>query len=234
MKRGASCLVLVTVLAVAGCSGGDDGAEPTVAPTIQSTTPPTTVAPTTTTQPPTTPAPTTAPPTTLPPPTTPKTAPPTSPPSDPLTDLAAALQRDATAAENVLFQVLNDPSRSDAEDLLRGYFAADALESVLASLATYREDDLIVVENPAVPVTLLITGPPMLIEGDDPPRVRVETCRLDSAILMAKLDNVDVRVPINDRIYRTDAMSTFVLIDGVWRIEGGTTISESEGDTTCD
>lgn len=234
MNRGACCLLLVTALVTAGCSGGDDGAEPTAAPTVPSTTPPTTVAPTTTAPPPTTPAPTTAPPTTLPPPTTPPTAPPTSPPPDPLTDLAAALQRDATAAENVLFQVLNDPSRADSEELLRRYFAADALESVLATLATFREDDLNVVENPAVPVTLLITGLPTLIEGSDPPRVSVETCRLDSAILMAPLVGSEVRAPINDRIYRTDAQSTFVLIDGVWRIEGGTTISESEGDTTCD
>lgn len=233
MNRGACCLLLVTALVTAGCSSGDDGAEPTVAPTVASTAAPTTGAPTTaapTTLPPTTTAPpTTAPPTILPPPTTPATTAP-----DPLTDLAAALQRDATAAENVLLEVFKDPSRADAEDLLRRYFAADSLESVLAALATFREDDLILVENPAAPVALLITGPPMLIEGDDPPRVRVETCRIDSAIVMAQLDNADVRVPINDRIYRTDAMSTFVLIGGVWRIEGGTTISETEGDTTCD
>jgi hypothetical protein len=231
MIRGVRGMLLAGVLVAAGCSGGDDGAEPTIAPTAPSTAAPTTtVAPTTTTPPPTTPVPTTAPPTTLPPPT----APPTSPAPDPLSDLAANLQRDATAAENVLFQVLNDPSRADSEELLRRYFAADALESVLATLATFREDDLNVVENPAVPVTLLITGPPTLIEGSDPPRVSVETCRLDSAILMAPLVGSEVRAPINDRIYRTDAQSTFVLIDGIWRIEGGTTISESEGDTTCD
>ena len=220
--------------AVTACSGGDDAAPTT---TVSSTVAATTTEATTTTAAPTTPPPTTTAPT---PTTAPPTAPPTTPapvstaPLDPIADLAAALQRDAQAAEATLFQVLADPFAVDAEDRLRAVFAATRSMPRSTTLGNFRRDNLIVVANPEVPAAIYITGPATLIDGSDPLRATAETCRLDSAIVMATVNDTDVRVPINDVIYRTDAVSTFVLEDGRWLLEGGDTVSTSEGDQACD
>ena len=117
--------------AVTACSGGDDAAPTT---TVSSTVAATTTEATTTTAAPTTPPPTTTAPTpTTAPPTAPSTtpAPVSTAPLDPIADLAAALQRDAQAAEATLFQMLADPFAVDAEDRLRAVFAVDSLDAVL-------------------------------------------------------------------------------------------------------
>ncbi len=231
MTRRSCCLVLMA-LVVAGCS---DGAEPTVAPTVQSTTPPTTVAPTTTAPPPTTTAPTTAPPTTVPPPTAPPTVPPTTPPSDPLTDLAATIERDLNLGEQALIRAGGTPGSQESRALIRSYFDGPAEASLLNFLDDLAAAGNVVRPNAATPSVIALLSEPVVI-SEEPLRVAVDTCRIDAASVVTPLTSDpsgEVSV-VDDSVSRIDAASTLVLIDGIWQLEGGEPLTDRRlGVTTC-
>ncbi len=235
MQRVVAVVVLVGL--AAGCSGDDDNAESTTIPaavvtTTEATTPPTSAPPPTTVPPTTEPPPTTeaSPPTTESPPTT---APPPST-VDPLANLAQSVARDAQAGDDVLFEVLADPSASDGEERLRQYFVGEALERALDLLEQFRRDDLVVEAHPTVQRTFGPAGEPVLVNGPPGAKVEVETCRLDSDIVLVVLEDTDLRVPVNDTISRTEAVSVFLLSDGIWQLESWEATAESVGDDPCE
>jgi hypothetical protein len=231
MQRTIAALLVVGVLAA--CSGSDESASTTTAPevtvaptTVPETAAPTTDAVTTSSVPPSEPtAPTTD--------STTTTSEPTPTTLDPGADLAKAIQRDAMAGDDVLFEVLSDPTLPDSEDRLRAYFAGEALVIALNILEQFRTDDLTVEANPSVPRTFGLAGEPRLLEGPGNPKAEVETCRLDSDIVMAPASGSGVRVPINETITRTEAVSTFELVGGIWQLESWVSTAETVGDLPC-
>lgn len=231
MKRLSAALLLVATLAA--CNGDDDAAESTTtpAPTAPSST---TEATPSTTEPTSTSAPTTAattPPTTAPPATTTEPPPTTI---DPLEDVAAAVARDAQVGDDVLFEVLADPSAADGEDRLRQYFAGEALDIALGLLEQFRREDLVVEAHPTLARTFGPVGEPKLLENSTSPTVEVETCRFDSDIVLAFANGTDLRVPINEEITRTEAVSTFELVDGTWRLASWISTADAVGGPPCD
>lgn len=229
---GASLLLAVTAT---GCTAGDhdESPVPSTTPTPVSVSAGTTSATTVTAQ--TTSAPiTNVVVTIVPVSTVPAT---TSPPTTAASadaELAAAIQRDATAAEAALLTAIATPADPSSEALVRRYDAGDSLARVLEALTFLVENGLIGRPNPEVP-SVLITGEPRPVDGTGS-EIEVTTCRVDAAVILLPLSD-DPNGPTavyNDRITRTEATTRFSLADGIWRIEGGTTISESEGDTTCD
>lgn len=230
---GASLLLAVSAT---GCAAGDhdesavSSTSPTPENVLTGATSPTAATTQTTIAPTTTAPPTTAPPTTVPPTTVP---PATVASAD--AELAAAIQRDATAAEAALLTAIATPADPSSEALVRHYYAGDSLARVLEALTFLVENGLIGRPNPEVPSVLIITGEPRPVGGTGS-EIEVTTCRVDAAVILLPLSD-DPNGPTavyNDRITRTEATTRFSLADGIWRIEGGTTISESEGDTTCD
>ncbi len=242
---------LVLAVSATGCAAGDHdesavsstsptpenvptGATSPTAATAQTTTAPTMTVPPTTV-PPTTVPPTTVPPATVPPATVPPATVPPATVASADAELAAAIQRDATAAEAALLTAIATPADPSSEALVRRYYAGDSLARVLEALTFLVENGLIGRPNPEVPSVLIITGEPRPVGGTGS-EIEVTTCRVDAAVILLPLSD-DPNGPTavyNDRITRTEATTRFSLADGIWRIEGGTTISESEGDTTCD
>lgn len=230
---GASLLLAVTAT---GCTAGDhdESPVPSTTPTPVSVSAGTTSATTVTAQ--TTSAPITNVVVTIVPVSTvpATTAPPTTAASTGA-ELAAAIQRDATAAEAALLTAIAAPADPSSEALVRRYYAGDSLARVLEALTFLVENGLIGRPNPEVPSMLVITGEPRPVGGTGS-EIEVTTFRVDAAVILLPLSD-DPNGPTavyNDRITRTEATTRFSLADGIWRIEGGTTISESEGDTTCD
>lgn len=238
--------VLVLVCALAACTGDDDAVAPvdlpgfddTTAVSTQPTQPVETAAPTTATSgdsTTTTVRPTTTlPPSTTAPESTSTTAPPTTESLDPTEDLAAAIQRDLTTGNDLLQQILADPSVPDAEERLEEYFTADALDFVLGLLSSYGDDDFVVLPNPDVPGVIQILEEPKVAVDSQPPVATVRACQIDSGILMAPLDDSDVRFPLNEDIVRLIAEITVEFDGAVWRLSDGGSGTSETGETTCE
>ena len=105
----------------------------------------------------------------------------TAPPLDPIADLAAALQRDAQAAEDLSFAVLADPRPAMRRIDSRQVFDGDALENVIGDagrLPAGRSRGRS--RTPTYRSQLVIRAGPELHAGQRTAPCRAQTCRLDS------------------------------------------------------
>lgn len=147
--------------------------------------------------------------------------------------MAKAIAADAKAGDDVLFEVLEDPMADGADERLRSYFTGEALVLALGLLDQFKENDLVVAANPEVERTFAPVGNPRFVDGTDNRKIVVETCRLDSDIVMARLDGTDERFPLDGDIARTEALSTFELVDGTWKLDSWVSTAESVGGLSC-
>ncbi len=236
MKPLAAFIAAAVILTA--CSGDDDTAptasttdvvSTTVADTTaRTTTSPvatTSAAPTTTTTTTTDPAPSTSPPV--------STAVTSTTGVGPAETLAAQLAQDAQQGDDMLSEVLADPTAAGGDERLRSFFAGEALDIALDLLQQFKQNDLVVAAHPTIERTFAPVGQPEFIGGAGNEKVVVETCRLDSDIVMAPLDGTDERFPLDGDIVHTEAVSTFELVDGVWKLESWVSTAESTGDVTC-
>ena len=223
-------LTCVALLALAACGGGEDAVSTTLP------LPPETVAtlPAETTD--VEPAETTAAPTTNPTPTTSSTttSTTTTEPFNEPSDLAATIQRDASAAEVALLEAIGDPGSARARELANRHFYGETLNNLLELLDQLVIDGLVGQPNPDVTSTIVLLSEPVLVNGAGT-RAEAKTCRVDAGMIVEPSTSGDgPLIIVNDRILRTIADTRFVLDDGVWKLDGGDTIDETVGATSCD
>jgi hypothetical protein len=211
-RKGGALILASAVLTLGACSGSDGDATPatTVTP---ATVAPTTAAPTTTSAPTTTQAPTTT--------------------IDPAETVAAEVEADLLEAYQLANQALQDPGDEQKEMAAldrRTGFARDDLEQ---KLADYRASNRAIRPNPLTEASMTVEVPAVLVlAGGDV--AEVQTCEVDPWIVVevgAGPDGSDAIVEPSLYSYRSTVLLR--LVDGVWRIEGGTEIASWEGSTEC-
>ncbi len=226
-RLGLTCAAL---LVFAACGGGDQAvsttlplppetlvtlpAESTAVETLPKTTTSTATAATTTSS-----TATTIPPTTVP---------------DGQASLAAAIHRDLNAGEAALLEAGLDPGSQHARDLADMYFTGPALAGLIVFLDDLVADGLVTQPNDDIANSIVLTRPPELANGPDSTSAAIEMCRIDAAMIVEP-SAVAGGQPfiLNDTVATITSASTVVLIDGIWKLQGGRLLNEKLGVAQC-
>jgi hypothetical protein len=124
---------------------------------------------------------------------------------------------------------LTDPSNAELREELQKYWTEAATPTVLAQLDEFVRDSKVLVlnENPEAFLDVLPGS-----EQVAPDRVDVTFCRLNSNIIVVRLDGVEA--VLND-ITTTERWTAAVLsVDGVWKVAGVDLQSDADGEVECD
>ena len=151
-----------------------------------------------------------------------------------MSDLAAAIQRDLNAGEAALLEAGLDPGSQHARDLADMYFTGPALAGLIVFLDDLVADGLVTQPNDDIANSIVLTRPPELANGPDSTSAAIEMCRIDAAMIVEP-SAVAGGQPfiLNDTVATITSASTVVLIDGIWKLQGGRLLNEKLGVAQC-
>ena len=139
-----------------------------------------------------------------------------------ISDLAAAIQRDLNAGEAALLEAGLDPGSQHARDLADMYFTGPALAGLIVFLDDLVADGLVTQPNDDIANSIVLTRPPELANGPDSTSAAIEMCRIDAAMIVEPSAVAGGQPFIfNDTVATITSASTVVLIDGIWKLQGG-------------
>jgi hypothetical protein len=124
---------------------------------------------------------------------------------------------------------LTDPSNAELRAELERYWTQSATPTVLAQLDEFVRDSKVLVlnENPEAFLDVLPGS-----EQVAPDRVDVPFCRLNSNIIVVRLDAIDA--VLNDITTTERWTAAVVFVDGAWKVAGADLLRDADGEVECD
>lgn len=214
MARKGSVLVLASaMLTLAACSSDGDATPSTIPGSSADPVAPTTAAPATTLASLTTQAPTTT--------------------IDPAVALAAQVEADFREADRLASEALQDPNNAEKEAAALDRRTGALADQLRETLAEFRQSDRAWRPNDLVPASLEVEVPAALVvDGADV--AELVSCELNSWVVVevgAGPDGTDAIVDSSVVAFRNSVLLRDV--DGIWLVEGGTTLGRWEGADGC-
>ena len=164
--------------------------------------------------------------------TTEPTTAPTEPPAPTMTtleDLRAEIEADLNEAEGALFGAFADPSNPEARRVLGDYFGGGAYDGFLGRL-----DDLVASGRLARQADDLPSSTTVYeVMSSDGTKATISRCRIDAGVVY-ELDSAGREIIVDDSVIKFVTLSEVELVNGIWRLNGGTPVSQEAEVRTCD
>ena len=146
-----------------------------------------------------------------------------------LDDLRAEIEADLNEGEAAILEALAEPGTAASDAIIEKYLLGAAQEQTLKIASDTAEIGGQFRPNPDVPSRIELSGAPTAISAES---FLVRSCRIDAAIgFVLQADGTEE--VFAGQTFRTIADTVVVRDNGLWKPNGGTTISRSEGESRC-
>ena len=140
----------------------------------------------------------------------------------------AAAEEAVVNAFDARTAALVDPANPDLREDLANYWTESAIPTLLAQMDDFVENSKVLVINDDPEAFLVILDGSVQVAPD---RIDVPFCRLDSNIIVVRLEGIDA--VLDDGVATERWTAAVVVADGAWKVLGAEVLNEADGEVEC-